>query len=114
MREKRMMRGIRLVMKDISGDGKLKHMLNVKFWGGIRKGRVYRDMRVEGNVRVVKGVRIGRLYREGHGGRAGQGRGMEERGVVRMGGRGGGERTGEIVGERPPVGRGRGRHLFSA
>jgi len=55
----------------------------------------------------VKGVRIGRLYRERHGDggrRMGKRGGMVERRVVRMRGGGGGERTGEIVGERPPVG----------
>ena len=50
MREKRRMRRIRLVMKDISGDGKVKHVLNVKFWGWIREGSIYRDVRLEGNV----------------------------------------------------------------
>jgi hypothetical protein len=50
---------------------------------------------------------IGRLYREGHsdgGRREGERRGMVVGGVMRMRGRCGGERTGEIVGERPPVG----------
>jgi hypothetical protein len=63
----------------------------------------------------VKGVRIGRLYREGHGNggsrRVRERRGLEEGRVVRVGGRGGRDWGGEIVGERPPVGRGRGRHL---
>jgi hypothetical protein len=50
MREKRRMGRIRLVVKDISGDGKVKHVLNVKFWGWIREGSIYRDVRLEGNV----------------------------------------------------------------
>jgi hypothetical protein len=51
MREKRRMRRIRLVVKDISRDGEVKHVLNVKFWGGIREGGIYRDVvGLEGNV----------------------------------------------------------------
>jgi len=50
MREKRGMRRIRLVVKDVSRDGEVKHVLDVKFWGGIREGGIYRDMRLEGNV----------------------------------------------------------------
>jgi hypothetical protein len=50
MREKRRMRRIWLVVKDISGDGKVKHVLNVKFWGGIREGGIYRDVGLEGDV----------------------------------------------------------------
>jgi len=50
MREKRRMRRIWLVMKDISGDGEVKHVLNVKFGGWIRKGSIYRDVGLEGNV----------------------------------------------------------------
>jgi hypothetical protein len=116
MREKRRMRRIRLVVKDISGDGEVKHVLYVKFWGWIREGGIYRDVRLEGNVWVVKGVRIGRLYRERHGNgssrRVGERGRLEERRVVRMSGRGGRDWSREIVGERPPVGRGRGgRHL---
>ena len=50
MREKRRMCRIRLVVKDVRRDGEVKHMLNVKFWGGIREGGIYRDVRLEGNV----------------------------------------------------------------
>lgn len=50
MGEKRGMRRVRLVVKNISRDGEVKHVLDVKFWGGIREWGVYRDMRLEGNV----------------------------------------------------------------
>lgn len=50
MREKRRMRRIWLVVKDISRDGEVKHMLYVKFWGRIREGGIYRDVGLEGNV----------------------------------------------------------------
>jgi hypothetical protein len=99
--EERRLCGLWLVVKDIrvDGHGHVEDVLKVEFWGGIRVGSVDGDLGLEGDVvGVVKGVRIGRLYREGHGDG-----GREERR------RGGGERTGEIVGERPPV-RGRGRH----
>jgi hypothetical protein len=113
MREKRRMCRIRLVVKNIRRDGEVKHMLNIKFRGWIRKVGIYRDVRLEGNVWVVKGVRIGRLYREGHGNggrkRMGKRGRLEEGGVVRVSGRGGRERSREIVGKRPPVFRGRGR-----
>lgn len=57
----------------------------------------------------MKGVRIGRLYREGHGNGGKNVKRMRERGrveewrVVRVCGRCGRERSGEIVGERGPV-----------
>jgi hypothetical protein len=94
-------------VKDISGDGHVKNVLKIKVWGGIRVGSVDGDLGLERDVRVVKGVRIGRLYREGHGNgrrRERERRGMVERRVMGMRGSGGRERTGEIVGERPPVG----------
>jgi hypothetical protein len=51
MGEKRRMRGIRVVVKNIGGNGEVEHLLNVKFWGGIREGGIiYRDVRLEGNV----------------------------------------------------------------
>lgn len=51
VREKRRMGRFWVVMKNISGDGEVKHVLNVKFWGRIREGGIiYRDVRLEGNV----------------------------------------------------------------
>jgi len=50
MREKRRMCRIRLVVKNIRRDGEVKHMLNIKFRGWIRKVGIYRDVRLEGNV----------------------------------------------------------------
>ena len=50
MGEKRRMRRIWLVVKDISGNGEVKHVLNVEFWGWIREGGIYRDVRLEGNL----------------------------------------------------------------
>lgn len=37
-------------MKDIRGDGHVKYVLKIEFWGGIRVGSVNRDLRLEGNV----------------------------------------------------------------
>jgi hypothetical protein len=37
-------------MKDIRGDGHVKDVLIIKFWGGIRVGSVDRDLRLEGNL----------------------------------------------------------------
>lgn len=100
-------------MKDIIGDGHIKDVLEVEFWGRIREGRVYRNLL--GLDGVVKCVRIASLYREGHGdwlaGTMGKRRGMVQRGrLVGLSGRGGsgwGEWAREIVGERSPV-KGRG------
>jgi hypothetical protein len=50
VREKRRLRRIWVVVKDIGGKGQVKHVLNIKFWGGIREGSVYRDLGLEGNV----------------------------------------------------------------
>ena len=55
------------IVNDVIGDGHFEDVLQVDFWGRVRKVRVdRRDVRLDRKVRVVKGVRIGRLYREGH------------------------------------------------
>jgi hypothetical protein len=75
----------------VNGDGHLEDVLEVKFWRGIREGRVYRNVRVDGDMRIVKRVRIGGgLDREGHGNWRrvvwGERRGMMEGRLVRVGG----------------------------
>jgi len=101
--EKRRMRRIVRVVNDIMRNGHLEHVLEVNFWGWIRVRRVYRGyMGVNGELGFMKGVRIGRLYRERHCNWARR-MGMGERGLCGVSGGGGGEWTGEIVGERPPV-----------
>jgi hypothetical protein len=63
------------VVKEMTSDGDVEDVLEVKVWGRIREGGVD----VDGEMWVVKGVRIGGLYREGHGNwgrRMGKGRGV--------------------------------------
>jgi hypothetical protein len=102
--EKGMMGGILRIVNDVIGHGHFKDVLQVDFWGRIRKVRVdRREVGLDWKLRVVKGVRIGGLYREGHGDWR---RVVGERGGM-MEGRvgwlcGGSERLG-VVGERGPV-----------
>jgi len=108
--EKGMMGRIVRIMNDVSGDGHFEDVLQVDFWGRIRKMRVHRrDVRLDWKLRVVKGVRIAGLYRKGHGDWSrvvGERGGMMEGRVLGLCGGGGGEWAGErlrVVGERGPV-----------
>lgn len=98
----------------MNGDGHLEDVLEVKFWRGIRERRVYRNVRVDGDMMIVKRVRIGgRLHREGHGNRRrvgwGERRRMMEGRLIRVSRSGRSERSREIVGEGSPVKGSRGR-----
>jgi hypothetical protein len=65
VREKGMMGRIVRIMNDVIGDGHFEDVLEVDFWGRIRKMRVYRrDVGLDWKLRVVKRVRIGSLYRK--------------------------------------------------
>jgi hypothetical protein len=108
--EKGMVGRIMGIVNYVVGDGHFEDVLEVDFWGRIRKMRVdRRDVGLDRKLRVVKGVRIGGLYGKGHGDRScvvGERGGMVEGRVLWLCGCGGGEWTGErvrVVGERGPV-----------
>jgi hypothetical protein len=110
VREKGMMGRIVRIMNDVIGDGHFEDVLEVDFWGRIRKMRVYRrDVGLDWKLRVVKRVRIGSLYRKWHGDWSRvvwEGGGMMEGRVVVLCGCCGCEWTGErvrVVGEGGPV-----------
>lgn len=50
VREKRRMRRLWFVMKHVRGDGHVKDVLKIKFWGGIRVGSVDRYLGLEGDM----------------------------------------------------------------
>jgi hypothetical protein len=48
--EKRRVRRLWFVVKDVRGDGHVKDVLKIKVWGGIRVGSVDRDVGLEGDM----------------------------------------------------------------